>query len=90
MILLEVKRAIQAQGTISLADLARRLNSDPETLRPMVEHWVRRGAVRRLDLGCDACSCAHCGPMTGAEKEILTTARAPSAAAAICGSCRPR
>ncbi|MGZ8995866.1 MAG: FeoC-like transcriptional regulator [Rhodospirillales bacterium] len=44
----------------SLGELARHLRADPDAVRGMLEHWIRKGKVRRLAgarcSGCDSCA----------------------------------
>ncbi len=46
----------------SLSELARHVAADPDAVRGMLEHWVRKGRVRRTAGvrcgGCDSCAAA--------------------------------
>ncbi len=65
MRLTEVRNHIRAEGCVSLLGLARHLNTDPETVRPMVDHWVRKGRVTAEAPSCalksgKSSACAGC------------------------------
>jgi len=60
-----------AQGPLSLGELSRRLDIDRDTLRGMIEFWVRRGRLQNHDEAMAAtlatcptvsCSGCHLGP----------------------------
>jgi predicted transcriptional regulator len=46
----------------SLSELARHVGADPDAVRGMLEHWVRKGKVSRTAGarcgGCDSCAAA--------------------------------
>lgn len=62
MILSDLRDYLAVRGTASLADLALRFDTDPETLRPMLARFERKGrVVHRLRPqaqtgGCSGCS----------------------------------
>lgn len=61
MILTELRRLLQAQGPLSLGEIARRLDASPEAVRSMLEIWIEKGRVSRLTTtaGCGS-SCQRC------------------------------
>ena len=63
MILSEVRDYLQERGQVSLQDLALHFDSDPEALRGMLEHWIRKGRVsrRKAAASCGS-SCTQCDP----------------------------
>ena len=46
MILAEVRDYLAQRGRAPLSDLCNRFAVDDATLRPMLEHWVRKGRLR--------------------------------------------
>ncbi|PWW81066.1 hypothetical protein CR164_12250 [Prosthecochloris marina] len=63
MSLLELKEYLQNRGIVSINDLSVHYNASPETLEPMLEHWIRKGKLRKEtpDSSCgnkkSSCSC---------------------------------
>ena len=64
-----IRDLIQQRGSVSLADIARHLDVTPDTARPMVEVWLRKGTVTKVPLACG--SCTHC---ESADVEIFSWA----------------
>lgn len=63
MILSEVRDYLRERGQASLQDLALRFDSDPEALRGMLAHWIRKGGViRRTAAAACGSSCTQCDP----------------------------
>ena len=61
MILAEIRDYLATRGRAPLSDLATRFAADPEALRAMLDQWIRKGRVRRLDGGSGACGgCCGC------------------------------
>jgi hypothetical protein len=59
--LAELGRLIRARGAITLAEAARHLDASPEAVEGMLEHWIRKGRVRRVTPDRCRC-CTACGP----------------------------
>jgi len=59
MILAEVRDYIAQRGRAPLRDLCVRFGVDDEALRPMLEHWVRKGRVRHIE-PADRGKCGSC------------------------------
>ncbi|MCB1826836.1 MAG: FeoC-like transcriptional regulator [Coxiellaceae bacterium] len=61
--LLEVKDYIKQRKWVNLQDLSQHFQRDPETMREMVAHWLRKGVVRRVPKpsGCGV-KCGACKP----------------------------
>lgn len=63
--LLELKKYLQSRNIVSIADLCIHFNTLPETLEPMLEHWIRKGKLRRetSEGSCgskkSSCSCSE-------------------------------
>ncbi|HYN39392.1 MAG TPA: FeoC-like transcriptional regulator [Rhodospirillales bacterium] len=61
MILADVRDYLAQRGRAPLSDLCCRFGVDEDALRAMLEHWIRKGRVRRLDAGSGACGgCCGC------------------------------
>jgi putative ferrous iron transport protein C len=61
MILGDLKSYLTSHKRVPIADLANRFDVEPDALRGMLQLWVDKGRVRRLE-GAGACgSCARCG-----------------------------
>ena len=65
MILFEVRNYLRASGVTPLRDLAAHFELSEDSVKQMVEHWERKGAVRKLPEGslCQG-SCQSCSPDT--------------------------
>ena len=60
MILSEIKRYVQERQTVTLDDLSAHFQTDREAMREMIEHWIRKGAVKK-NMGAACCKrCTHC------------------------------
>jgi len=63
MILSEVRDYLQERGQASLQELALHFDSDPDALRGMLEHWIRKGRVTRHQAAASCgSSCTQCDP----------------------------
>jgi Mn-dependent DtxR family transcriptional regulator len=61
MILAEVRDYLAKRGRAPLTDLTARFDVDADAARAMLEHLIRKGRVRRIDAGDNACgSCCGC------------------------------
>lgn len=57
-----VGRCLRDHGAMSVAEVARCVDADPEAVRGMLDHWCRNGRVVRAPApcdGCTACDLAH-------------------------------
>ncbi len=62
MILADVRTYLSGRGRAPLTDLANRFETQPDAMRAMLDVWVRKGRVRRIDAGTTSCSgCCACG-----------------------------
>ena len=52
----QIRRYLEQHHTASLADIARHVDADPDAVRGMVEHWVRKGKVGKVPLACGGCT----------------------------------
>lgn len=61
MILADVRDYLTRRGRAPLTDLCARFDIDDTALRAMLEHWIRKGRVRRLDAAPGKCGgCCGC------------------------------
>jgi putative ferrous iron transport protein C len=61
MILADVRDYLATRRRAPLADLTARFQVDADALRGMLEHWIRKGRLRRIDAGASACGgCCGC------------------------------
>jgi putative ferrous iron transport protein C len=57
MILSEIKKYFVEHPAASLADLSIRFNIPPDAMRGMLDQWIRKGKLKKLD---HICSCSNC------------------------------
>lgn len=57
MILSELKHYLAERRRAPMSDLVSRFEVEPDALRGMLQHLLRKGRVRRLDTG----GCGPCG-----------------------------
>ncbi len=69
MILGDLKSYLTARKQVPITDLANRFDVEPDALRGMLQLWVDKGRVRRLEGGRACGSCARCGD-SGSDPEI--------------------
>lgn len=64
MILSTIRHYLEIHHVATLNDLAIHSDSAPEVVRDMLQLWVRKGKIRRIqtrsgcDKGCGSCTCA--------------------------------
>lgn len=65
MILSQIKHYVQQHKSANLQSLVVHFNSEPEAMRGMLEHWIRKGKIRKevADCGCNGCSKCHSSGM---------------------------
>ena len=61
LILGELKDYLASNKRVAITDLANRFDVEPDALRGMLQAWIGKGRVRRIDPGCACCSCSGCG-----------------------------
>ncbi|MCP3970801.1 MAG: sugar metabolism transcriptional regulator [Rhodobacteraceae bacterium] len=64
MILAELKTYLTRRKRASLVDMALHFNSDPDAVRGMLDHYIRKGRVRRLDTGTACGGCHKCDALS--------------------------
>lgn len=52
----ELKDYLASRGWVCVRDVAAKFSVSPETARAMLEHWVRKGKVSRLERQCHSCT----------------------------------
>lgn len=60
MILSELKAFVKQRGEVSLTDIVNHFDSDPEAVRGMLEFWINKGKLKRIEAPepCkDSCNC---------------------------------
>jgi putative ferrous iron transport protein C len=63
MILLDIKNYFYDKPSVNLKDLSLHFQRDPETMRDMLSHWIRKGIIKRIEspTSCGT-SCFQCQP----------------------------
>lgn len=62
MTLSDIKRYLQQHQRATLTDLAHHFRGDEQTLKPMLQHWIRKGKVQHLHQ--EACTKGCCSAGT--------------------------
>nr|VFJ88655.1 MAG: FeoC like transcriptional regulator [Candidatus Kentron sp. LFY] len=63
MILSELGEYLRANGQAAIIDMAYHFDIEPDAVRGMLEHWVRKGKVRKLPEGTTCGDgCHRCAP----------------------------
>lgn len=60
MILSEIKSYMAERGRVSIGDLVNHFRAEPEAIRGMLEHWIRKRRIRRLDGEGTCTGCTKC------------------------------
>lgn len=61
MTLSALKNYLSERKIVPLNDIAVHFDSDPDALRGMLDHWIRKGRVRlHQEEGCQAKCCGGC------------------------------
>ncbi|MGD2118203.1 MAG: FeoC-like transcriptional regulator [Chromatiales bacterium] len=81
MILSELRDYVRQRNQVTLSDIALHFDSDPDTLRPMLDVWLRKGLIHK-QLATASCgsSCTQCD---SAATEIYVWGEAPSISTAL-------
>ena len=67
MILAELRDYLAQHRQAAIGDLANRFGVEPDALRGMLDHWTRKGQVRRV---AGPTPCAPCGKCDGSDQEV--------------------
>jgi hypothetical protein len=85
--LMDIKSYLAGRGPASLSEIAASLSADPDAVRPMLDHWMQKGKIRRLGTPARCRGCTTCAL---ADLEFYAwTAMAPEDRDAEAGSRRP-
>nr|VFK32980.1 MAG: FeoC like transcriptional regulator [Candidatus Kentron sp. MB]VFK35712.1 MAG: FeoC like transcriptional regulator [Candidatus Kentron sp. MB]VFK77451.1 MAG: FeoC like transcriptional regulator [Candidatus Kentron sp. MB] len=63
----ELREYLRSHGQAAIIDMAYHFDREPDAIRGMLEHWIRKGRVRKLPQGtaCNSNSnCHKCMPET--------------------------
>ncbi|MCP5366381.1 MAG: FeoC-like transcriptional regulator [Hyphomicrobiales bacterium] len=61
MILSELRAYLSEHGRAGIGDLANRFDADPDAIRGMLSHFIRKGRVRKLENPAGDCGgCSKC------------------------------
>ncbi len=64
MSLMDIKQHLMKVRIASLSSICVYFNADPDTLRGMLGHWMRKGRVRQCQKNpACASSCGKCSPL---------------------------
>jgi hypothetical protein len=64
MILAELRSLLQTKKAMNLWQLTKCLQVEPDVMRDMLQHWIRKGKVQKCPSmpGCGS-KCVKCSPM---------------------------
>lgn len=64
MMLTKLKAFVRQQGQANLLEIARHLETDPKAVKPMLDHWIRKGQIQPAPKpnGCGV-KCVKCEPI---------------------------
>ena len=61
MILSEVRTYLAERGRVPIGDLVNRFDADPDAIRGMLAHFIRKGRLRKLENPAGDCGgCSKC------------------------------
>ena len=65
MSLVDLKKYLQQVRISSLSTISAYFNAEPDTLRQMLGHWIRKGCIKQC-MKTPACAtvCGKCSPLT--------------------------
>lgn len=69
MSLLELKEYMKSRNIVSINDLSVRFKTTPDTLEPMLEHWIRKGKLLKETAG-GSCGGKHGTCTCGDSKQV--------------------
>ncbi len=68
MILSEIKKYLMQHKRVTLGDLAWHFDTEPEAMKGMLEQWIRKGKVLKIDVqACCSKTCGKCCDGTAME-----------------------
>jgi hypothetical protein len=84
MILSDIRNYLRERGQASLSDVALHFDSEPDAVRGMLDIWVRKGRLLKLDGGGNCGGCNQCDP--AANEVYQWVGSALPASGSNCGS----
>ncbi len=60
MSLLELKQHLMQSKVTTLGKIAAHFHRDPELIRAMLGHWLRKGCLRLFKTGACGVTCSNC------------------------------
>ncbi len=60
----ELKAYLRENRAASLFELTIHFNADPDSVRDMLEHWIRKNNVRKTQKSSGCNKCCQCNPLT--------------------------
>jgi hypothetical protein len=60
----DIRAYLQTHKRAALSDMALRFHTDPDALRGMLDKWVAKGRVVKLEAGTPCKGCCQCDPNT--------------------------
>ena len=60
--LMAIKSYLAGRGPASLSEIAVSLSADPDAIRPMLDHWMRKGKIQRVGTAARCHGCTTCAP----------------------------
>ena len=70
MSLLELKEYLKNRNVVSINDLCIHFRTSPETLEPMLEHWIRKGKLLRKESSGGSCGGKHSTCSCGDSEQV--------------------
>ncbi|MBT4891104.1 MAG: sugar metabolism transcriptional regulator [Rhodospirillales bacterium] len=61
MILSDMRAYIREHRRVSIVDISRHFDSEPDAVRGMLSRWIAKGQVRQLKIEKDCGGCSKCG-----------------------------
>jgi putative ferrous iron transport protein C len=58
--LMDIKSYLAGRGPASLSEIAGSLSADPDAIRPMLDHWIRKKKIRRVGTAARCHGCTSC------------------------------
>ncbi|GLS06204.1 hypothetical protein GCM10007860_33740 [Chitiniphilus shinanonensis] len=81
----DIRQYLRERGQASLADLAAHFDAEPDAVRDVIAHWVRKGRVSEIGGASCGKSCCGCGTTASvayrwheAGEEVIPIAPPPS------------
>lgn len=64
MMLTQLKEILQTRRLVNLYELSQLLQAQPDAVRAMLQHWIRKGCVKKC-LASEGCGskCVKCSPL---------------------------